>query len=46
MEKNEFGVFSIILSKGTIPHNTKVKISLVIPTSVERLERIPAYIKR
>lgn len=46
MIKDEFGVFSITLPKGTIPHNSKVKISLVLPNSGDRAERIPAYIKR
>ncbi|KAI8895181.1 glycoside hydrolase superfamily [Globomyces pollinis-pini] len=49
MARDQFGVFSISLPhiKNTpaIPHNSKVKISLVIPSG-ERLERIPAYIKR
>ncbi|KAJ3372781.1 alpha-1,4-glucan branching enzyme, partial [Kappamyces sp. JEL0680] len=45
MEKNEFGVWSIQLAKETIPHNSKVKISMLLPSG-ERIERIPAYIKR
>ncbi|TPX77164.1 1,4-alpha-glucan branching enzyme [Chytriomyces confervae] len=49
MHKNEFGVFSVSLkSSGNvcpIPHGSKVKISMVIPQSHERIERIPAYIR-
>ncbi|KAJ3322740.1 alpha-1,4-glucan branching enzyme [Boothiomyces sp. JEL0866] len=49
MKRNEFGVFEIRLAHvnktPVIPHNTKVKISLVLPNG-ERVERIPAWIKR
>ncbi|KAJ3258403.1 alpha-1,4-glucan branching enzyme [Boothiomyces macroporosus] len=49
MTRNEFGVFEIRLphvnNSTAIPHNTKVKISLVLPNG-ERVERIPAWIKR
>lgn len=45
MVKDSFGVWSILLKKNEIPHNTKVKISMVL-ASGERIERIPAYIKR
>ncbi|KAJ3273802.1 alpha-1,4-glucan branching enzyme [Terramyces sp. JEL0728] len=49
MKRNEFGVFEIKLphvnKKPAIPHNTKVKISLVLPSG-ERVERIPVWIKR
>lgn len=53
MKRNEFGLFEIFLpnDKATgalaIPHNTKVKISMVTQdVSAPRTERIPAYIKR
>jgi 1,4-alpha-glucan branching enzyme len=49
MKRNEFGVWNIELphlnNKCQIAHNTKVKISLVLPNG-ERVERIPAWIKR
>ncbi|KAI8619803.1 glycoside hydrolase superfamily [Chytriomyces sp. MP71] len=50
MAKNEFGVFEIIVPATTagkcpIPHNSKVKISMITPQSAERIERIPAYIR-
>jgi 1,4-alpha-glucan branching enzyme len=45
MARDEFGVWSVTLAKGAIPHNSKVKISMVVPSG-ERIERIPAYIKR
>jgi 1,4-alpha-glucan branching enzyme len=50
LKRNEFGVWFIELphssGKCQIPHNTKVKVSLVIPGSEARIERIPAWIKR
>lgn len=50
MKKNEFGVFEITLpaqgGKPAIPHDSKVKISMVIPHSGERIERLPVWIKR
>lgn len=49
LEKNQYGVWEVVLpaSNGVpaIPHNTKVKISMVIPGG-ERIERIPAWITR
>jgi 1,4-alpha-glucan branching enzyme len=49
MNRNEFGVWSICLPHKNgicqIPHNTKVKISLVLPDG-NRVERLPAWIKR
>ncbi|KAJ3414832.1 hypothetical protein HDV05_005989 [Chytridiales sp. JEL 0842] len=49
MTKNDFGVWSIKLQnlpngERAIPHNTKVKISMIKPDG-ERIERIPAYTK-
>ncbi|MCJ1374564.1 alpha-1,4-glucan branching enzyme [Loxospora ochrophaea] len=50
MQKDSFGVWEVTLpakdGQPAIPHNTKVKISMVIPTSHERIERIPAWITR
>ncbi|MCJ1450311.1 alpha-1,4-glucan branching enzyme [Mycoblastus sanguinarius] len=50
MTRGEYGVWEVTLSakdgKPAIPHNSKVKISLVIPTSHERVERVPAWITR
>ena len=51
MQKNTFGVWEITLlnqnsNEYLIKHNTFVKISMVVPDSPERIERIPAYIKR
>lgn len=45
MIRDQYGVWSIKLPPGTIPHNTKVKISMEIEGWSERAERIPAYIK-
>ncbi|KAJ4857459.1 alpha amylase, catalytic domain-containing protein [Trichoderma breve] len=48
MKKNAYGVFEIIVpAKGgekAIPHNSKVKISLVLPGG-HRIDRLPAWIK-
>ena len=48
MSKDEYGVFTIELphqnGKPVIPHNSKVKISMLYKG--ERIERIPAWIKR
>ena len=50
MKKNDFGVFEITLpavnGQPTIPHDSKVKISLVIPNDHARAERVPAWITR
>ncbi|KIW13779.1 1,4-alpha-glucan-branching enzyme [Exophiala spinifera] len=49
MKKNHYGVWELHLPAKdgvpAIPHNTKLKISLVIPGG-ERIERIPAWITR
>lgn len=48
MTKGEFGVFEIVLppkdGQPAIPHNSKVKISLELPTG-ERVDRLPAWAK-
>ncbi|RDA87067.1 hypothetical protein CP532_0165 [Ophiocordyceps camponoti-leonardi (nom. inval.)] len=48
MQKDAYGVFEIILpaenGQPAIAHNSKVKISLVLPSG-EQVERIPAWIK-
>ncbi|KAL2913315.1 alpha-1,4-glucan branching enzyme [Polyrhizophydium stewartii] len=50
MKRDDFGVWEIVIphaADGTpaIPHNSKVKISMVKPNG-ERIERIPAWIRR
>ncbi|EGG04427.1 family 13 glycoside hydrolase [Melampsora larici-populina 98AG31] len=49
MEKNEFGVWECTIpakgGKPSIPHGSKVKISMVTPSG-ERIERLPAWIRR
>ncbi|KAI9853171.1 MAG: alpha-1,4-glucan branching enzyme [Thelocarpon superellum] len=49
LTKNEFGVWETMLpskdGQPAIPHNTKIKISMIIPSG-ERIERIPAWITR
>ncbi|KAH6915121.1 1,4-alpha-glucan branching enzyme [Coprinopsis sp. MPI-PUGE-AT-0042] len=50
MTKNDFGVWEITvpaLASGecAIPHDSKVKISMVLPSG-ERIERLPAWIRR
>ena len=49
MKKNDFGVFEITLEnidgQTAIPHDSKVKISMIIPSTGERIERIPTWIK-
>ncbi|KAI0939153.1 alpha-1,4-glucan branching enzyme [Taiwanofungus camphoratus] len=50
MKKNEYGIWEITVppkSPGvcSIPHDSKIKISLVLPSD-ERIERIPAWITR
>ncbi|TFY80909.1 hypothetical protein EWM64_g3102, partial [Hericium alpestre] len=50
MTKDSFGVWEIVLppkSSGepAIPHDSKLKISMILP-SRERIERVPAWIKR
>ncbi|KAJ4307055.1 alpha-1,4-glucan branching enzyme [Collariella sp. IMI 366227] len=49
MKKNEFGVFEITIpptanGKPAIPHNSKIKISLELPSG-EWVDRLPAWIK-
>jgi 1,4-alpha-glucan branching enzyme len=50
MTKNNFGVFEVTVpakdGKPAIPHDSKIKISLVTPNDHARQERIPAWIKR
>ncbi|CAL1701236.1 unnamed protein product [Somion occarium] len=50
MQRNEFGVWSITVpptsdGKVAIPHDSKLKISMVTPSG-ERIERLPAWITR
>lgn len=49
MKKNAFGVFEITVAPNehgqvAIPHNSKIKISLVLPDG-SRIDRLPAWIK-
>ncbi|KJR87369.1 1,4-alpha-glucan branching enzyme [Sporothrix schenckii 1099-18] len=48
MTRNDFGVFELKLpsknGEPQIPHNSKIKISLVLPSG-ERVDRLPAWIK-
>jgi 1,4-alpha-glucan branching enzyme len=48
MKKNDFGVFEITIpaqnGQAAIPHNSKVKISLDLPSG-EHVDRLPAWIK-
>ncbi|KAI9285985.1 1,4-alpha-glucan-branching enzyme GBE1 [Umbelopsis sp. AD052] len=51
MKKDDFGVFHLSLpptadGKPAIPHNSKVKISMKIPQSNDRIDRLPAWITR
>ncbi|TID20161.1 1-4-alpha-glucan-branching enzyme [Venturia nashicola] len=50
MTKDEFGTFEITIpavnGQPAIPHDSKIKISLVIPNDGHRAERIPAWITR
>ncbi|KAK0453929.1 glycoside hydrolase family 13 protein [Armillaria borealis] len=50
MKKNQFGVWEIAVPPSSpgicaIPHDSKIKISMILPSG-ERVERIPAWIKR
>ncbi|KAI9015855.1 1,4-alpha-glucan-branching enzyme GBE1 [Phycomyces nitens] len=49
MKKNEYGVFEIVLppkaGKPVIPHGSKVKISMTLPGTNERIYRLPAWIR-
>ncbi|KAK4190278.1 alpha-glucan branching enzyme [Podospora australis] len=49
MKKNDFGVFELTIpptadGKPAIPHNSKIKITLELPTG-EWVDRLPAWIK-
>lgn len=48
MQRNNFGVWEITVpakdGKPAIPHNSKIKISMIIPSG-ERIDRLPAWIK-
>ncbi|KAF2810637.1 glycoside hydrolase [Mytilinidion resinicola] len=50
MAKDNFGVWEVTIpgkdGQATIPHDSKLKISLVVPNDHARQERIPAWIKR
>lgn len=51
MERDEFGVHSLVLPPTAtgdwpIPHQSRVKISMLVPGHAERIERIPAWIWR
>ncbi|KAE9981876.1 hypothetical protein BLS_004254 [Venturia inaequalis] len=50
MTKDEYGAFDITIpavnGQPAIPHDSKIKISLVIPNDGHRAERIPAWITR
>jgi 1,4-alpha-glucan branching enzyme len=50
MKKNQYGVFEITLpqqnGKPAIAHDSKVKVSFVVPNDHARQERIPAWITR
>ncbi|KAF2754960.1 alpha-glucan branching enzyme [Pseudovirgaria hyperparasitica] len=50
MTKNTFGTFEVTVpgnnGQCTIPHDSKIKISLVVPNDHARQERIPAWITR
>ncbi|KAF8450618.1 glycoside hydrolase family 13 protein [Boletus edulis BED1] len=50
MSKNQYGVWEIALAPNApgepaIPHDSKVKISMILPTGI-RIERLPAWIHR
>ncbi|CCH46290.1 1,4-alpha-glucan branching enzyme [Wickerhamomyces ciferrii] len=45
LTKDEYGVFNITLPKGTIPHDSRIKILLVLPSG-EWIYRLPAWITR
>ncbi|KAK5676931.1 alpha-1,4-glucan branching enzyme [Elasticomyces elasticus] len=50
MKRNDYGVWEIVLQpvhgRPAIEHDSKIKISLVVPNDHARAERIPAWIKR
>lgn len=50
MRKGEFGVFEITIPSSSgqpaIPHDSKIKVSFVVPNDHARQERLPAWITR
>ncbi|OQO00056.1 1,4-alpha-glucan-branching enzyme [Cryoendolithus antarcticus] len=50
MKRDDFGVWEIVLpphnGQPAIAHDSKVKISMVVPNDGQRAERIPVWIKR
>ncbi|KAH7411629.1 glycoside hydrolase superfamily [Phaeosphaeria sp. MPI-PUGE-AT-0046c] len=50
MTKNDFGVFEVTVpgkdGQPTIPHDSKIKVSFVVPNDHARQERLPAWITR
>lgn len=50
MKRDPFGVWEISLpqvnGQPAIPHDSKIKISMVVPNDGQRAERLPAWIKR
>lgn len=51
MRRNDYGVWEIVLppqhdGRPAIEHDSKIKLSLVVPNDHARAERIPAWIKR
>ncbi|XTI89988.1 glycoside hydrolase family 13 protein [Cenococcum geophilum] len=50
MTKDSYGVWEVTIpgkdGQATIPHDSKIKISLVVPNDHARQERIPAWITR
>ncbi|CAN9367708.1 unnamed protein product [Alternaria alternata] len=50
MTKNDFGVFEVTIpgqnGQPTIPHDSKIKVSFVVPNDHARQERLPAWITR
>nr|OQO16776.1 1,4-alpha-glucan-branching enzyme [Rachicladosporium sp. CCFEE 5018] len=50
MKRDDFGVWEIVLpphnGQPAIEHDSKVKISMVVPNDGQRAERIPVWIKR
>ncbi|KAH7930724.1 glycoside hydrolase family 13 protein [Leucogyrophana mollusca] len=50
MQKNEYGIWEVVVPPTApgvcaIPHDSKLKISMILPSG-ERVERLPAWIKR
>ncbi|KAF1997223.1 glycoside hydrolase family 13 protein [Amniculicola lignicola CBS 123094] len=50
MKKGDFGVFEVTVpatnGKPSIPHDSKLKVSFVVPNDGQRQERVPAWITR